>query len=156
LTLVGDGRCRPDLERSAAAAGVGERVRFAGQLSTPEAVRRELDAADLFVLPSFAEGLPRAMIEAMARSLPCIGSTAGGIPELLPPEHLVRPGDAAGLARAIRTVVTDPQQMTQMAARSLEQAREYRHELLRERRIAFYRHARESAEAWLKRRGRIH
>ena len=81
LCLVGDGKHRPELERRAAALGVSERIEFRGQLASCELVRQELDRADLFVLPSRQEGLPRAMIEAMARGLPCIGSTVGGIPD---------------------------------------------------------------------------
>jgi glycosyltransferase involved in cell wall biosynthesis len=115
-------------------------------------VRAALDHADLFVLPSRTEGLPRAMIEAMARALPCIGSTVGGIPELLPPEDLVPPGDAAALARKIREVVCDPDRMARMSARNLEQARQYREDALSGRRIAFYQRVREVTEAWRDRR----
>ena len=93
LVLVGDGKHRPELEARAAALGMGDRVIFRGQLTAGEAVRAALDAADLFSMPSRTEGLPRALIEAMARGLPCIGSTVGGIPELLPPEDMAPPGD---------------------------------------------------------------
>jgi glycosyltransferase involved in cell wall biosynthesis len=93
------------------------------------------------------------MIEAMARGLPCLGSTAGGIPELLPPEDMVRPGDVTTLARKIRTVVTDPERLARMSARNLEKAKEYSEEALRERRTAFYRYVRERTEAWLETQG---
>jgi glycosyltransferase involved in cell wall biosynthesis len=143
LVWVGDGKHRPELEARAARLRLSERVEFAGQLAAGEAVRERLDAADLFVLPSRTEGLPRAMIEAMARALPCIGSTAGGIPELLPPEDLVAPGDAAALAAKIREIVTDAVRMCQMSHQNLQRAREYRKEILRERRNAFYRYVRQ-------------
>jgi len=87
LRLIGDGRYRAALEQRAKQLGVGDRVQFLGQLTAGEAVREHLDQADLFVLPSRQEGLPRAMAEAMARALPCIGSSVGGIPELLAPEE---------------------------------------------------------------------
>jgi glycosyltransferase involved in cell wall biosynthesis len=90
------------------------------------------------------------MIEAMARSLPCIGSTVGGIPELLPSEDLVPPGDVVALASKIREVVTDSERMARMSARNLETAKEYRDEVLRERRNEFYRYVREMTEAWFK------
>lgn len=153
LVLVGDGQYRTELEARAAALGLGERVCFRGQLPAGEAVRAQLDQADLFVLPSHQEGLPRAMIEAMARALPCIGSTVGGIPELLPPEDMVPPGDVAALARKIREVVTDPARIARMSARNLEKAKAYRDEKLRERRVAFYRYVRERTEAWLRNQG---
>ena len=66
LVLVGDGKHRPELEAQAARLGVGERIHFRGQLTAGDAVRAELDRADVFVLPSFQEGLPRTMVEAMA------------------------------------------------------------------------------------------
>lgn len=83
LVFVGDGKFRPMLESLAKKNGIGDRVCFRGMLPSGAAVRAELDAADIFVLPSRTEGLPRALIEAMARALPCIGSEVGGIPELL-------------------------------------------------------------------------
>ena len=152
LTMVGDGKERPGLEARARALGLGSRVHFLGQLPAGEAVRSELDRADLFVLPSRQEGLPRAMIEAMARALPCIGSTVGGISELLPAEDLVPPGDPAALAAKIREVVGDPGRMARMSARNLQKAGEYREELLRERRVAYYQYLRDRTEEWLRRR----
>lgn len=151
LVLVGDGKHRPELEARAAGHGLASRVSFAGQLPGGAAVRAQLDQADLFVLPSYQEGLPRAMIEAMARGLPCIGSTVGGIPELLEPDEMVPPGDVAALARTISAVVRNPQRMTAMSARNLARAAEYRDDILQARRIAFYRHIRSETETWLAR-----
>jgi glycosyltransferase involved in cell wall biosynthesis len=149
LVLVGSGRCQPELESRAAALGLRRRIRFRGQLTTAEAVRGELDRADLFVLPSRQEGLPRAMIEAMARALPCIGSTVGGFPELVPAQDLVAPGDAAALARKIREVIADPDRIAQMSARNLAKAMEYSDATLSGRRQEFYRHLKMCNEAWI-------
>src|SRR5262249_49365226 len=63
LTIVGDGRLRPQLERLAQSLSVNDRVRFLGPIPAGGPVREELDASDLFVLPSRVEGLPRAMVE---------------------------------------------------------------------------------------------
>ncbi len=136
--LVGDGRHRAELEARAAAQRVSEQITFAGALPAGEPVRRVLDEANLFVLPSRTEGLPRAMVEAMARGLPCVGSAVGGIPELLPEEDVVPPGDAKALAAKIRAVLADRDRLTRMAARNLEVAREFREELLEARRCEFY------------------
>lgn len=149
LTIIGDGKHRSELESRSRSLSLQDHVAFLGQLPAGDAVRKELDTADLFILPSRTEGLPRAMIEAMARGLPCIGSTVGGIPELLPPEDMVPPGDAAALAAKIQEVARDPGRMNRMSARNLEKARAYRSDLLRERRIAFYRSVRDQTEAWL-------
>src|SRR4029079_12805478 len=106
LVVVGDGKYRAELERRAAAMNIRERVRFAGYLEREE-VTRELDAADVFVLPSRCEGLPRAVIEAMARGLPCIATNIGGIPELLEPRDLGTPGSVEMLSGAIVDVAND-------------------------------------------------
>jgi glycosyltransferase involved in cell wall biosynthesis len=148
LIVVGDGKYRADLEALALSHGLGPQIQFVGQLTAGASVRAQLDQADLFVMPSKTEGLPRAMIEAMARALPCVGTQIGGIPELLPAEHMVPPGDVAALARAIRELVADPQRLTHMSARNLEQAHHYREDVLQERRRTFYRAVRAATEAW--------
>ena len=150
LTLVGDGKHRAELEARAADLKLGERVCFHGQLPAGDAVRFQLDQADLFLLPSYQEGLPRAMVEAMARGLPCIGSTVGGIPELIAPEDMVQPGNVTALAQKIRDVVTNPERMALMSVRNLEKAKEYKEEVLREQRNEFYQYMKETTEAWLK------
>jgi glycosyltransferase involved in cell wall biosynthesis len=156
LTFVGDGVHRREVERIGQALGLTARVRFAGQLPMSSAVRAELDKADLFVLPSRAEGLPRAMIEAMARALPCIGTTVGGVAELLPEEDLVKPNNASELSFRIEEILSDPQRRAAMSARNLARAQEYRSHILRERRIAFYEILRARTEEWLKTvRGRM-
>ncbi len=138
LILAGDGRERPQLESLADSLGVAGQTTFLGKIPAGTGVRAALDAADLFVLPSRQEGLPRAMIEAMARGLPCIGSTAGGIPELLPPEDLVPPDDSAALAGKIAEFLDNPQRMQAAAARNRKVAAEYLAPVLAQRRREFY------------------
>ena len=71
VTFVGDGRLRQDIDQAARALSLD--VSFTGRLGAAEDVRAVLDTADLFVMPSRTEGLPRALIEAMARYLPAVG-----------------------------------------------------------------------------------
>ncbi len=149
LTILGDGQYRTSLEALVREKELEARICFMGQLTAGDAVRTQLDQADLFVLPSKTEGLPRALIEAMARGLPCIGSSVGGIPELLPAEDLFPPGDAVLLAQKIREVVTAPDRMARMSARNLAKARDYRAELLQQQRIEFYRYVRQQTDNWL-------
>ena len=147
LVFVGDGRYRSWLQERALKQGLDGKVNFVGWLPVGAAVRRELDNADLFILPSRQEGLPRALIEAMARGLPCIGSTVGGIPELLPKEDLVEPSDARALADKIRDVVTHPARMEAMSSVNLRRAADYRDEVLSARRRTFYREVRDITRA---------
>lgn len=151
LVLIGDGQFRAQLEAQARGLGLSGRVRFAGEVPSGASVRAELDQAHLFLLPSRSEGLPRAMIEAMARGLPCIGSTVGGIPELLSSQDLVPPNDVHSLANLIAEVVVDPERMVRMGARNLERAWQYHEDALRKSREAFYRFIREETERARKR-----
>ena len=154
LRILGDGKYRSELEQQAESLGISSRVKFLGKLPAGDPVFAELDRANLFLMPSFQEGLPRAMVEAMARGKPCLGSTVGGIPELLPPEDLVPPGDVAALATKIREVVTRPDRMSQMSARNLETARGYVEGVLREQRNEFYRYVEAQTLEWQQRQGR--
>ncbi len=148
LRIVGDGRHRAELECLARGLSIGAAVKFVGQVPAGAAIRNELDSADLFVLPSRCEGLPRAMVEAMARSLPCIGSTVGGIPELLSPEDLVVPGDSVGLAAKIREVLGSPARMSVMSARNFNRAQDFLGGALEQRWRAFLNHVRTATEEW--------
>lgn len=108
LTIVGDGPDRAAIE--AAAAPLGNRVRFTGYLSQEE-VARDLAAADFAVLPSFAEGVPVFLMEALASGKPVVATQVAGVGELVAPGvHgvLVPPGDVESLTEAIRTLAGDP------------------------------------------------
>lgn len=117
LTLVGDGEMRGDLERAIAAHGLQDRVTLTGWLSE-QGVQDALDAAHGLVMPSFAEGLPMVVMEAMAAARPVIATYIAGIPELVQPGitgWLVPAGDDEILARAIRDMAaTPPDDLTRM------------------------------------------
>jgi glycosyltransferase involved in cell wall biosynthesis len=146
--IVGDGKFRTDLMAQAERAGISSRVEFPGWVTAGEPVRHILDTADLFVLPSRTEGLPRALIEAMARGLPCIGSDVGGIPELLDAENLVPAGDSAALAARIEEVLRSALRMDAMSRRNLVAAQEFCGTILGERRRRFYKHVRDYVQSW--------
>jgi glycosyltransferase involved in cell wall biosynthesis len=109
-------------------------VTFTGNLPGPPAVREVLAGADAFVLASRTEGLPRAMLEAMAAGLPCVGTDVGGIPELLPASARCRPGDVAGLVTLVEGLIRDPAAATRQGWALQEKAREYAVENLQRRR----------------------
>lgn len=116
---------------------VADRVCFYGNVSAEEVVTR-LNGADIFLLVSKTEGLPRAMIEAMAQGLPCIGSDAGGIPELLDASVIVPKGDAEALAGKIAYMITHLSFTNQQAERNLREAANYENGLLDLKRNRFY------------------
>jgi glycosyltransferase involved in cell wall biosynthesis len=151
LTIVGEGRCRPQLEQLVTRHGLVGSVRFTGQVQAKSRIIELLDSADIFVLPSKTEGLPRAMIEAMARGLPCIGTAVGGIPELLPQDSLVARGDALALARKIAEVIVEPGRMAKMGALNLKAARKHGDSVLRPKRRKFLEHLLHATEGWTRR-----
>jgi colanic acid/amylovoran biosynthesis glycosyltransferase len=117
LVLVGDGPLRPQIERAIAREGLGEAIRLAGWLDE-DGVQAEIAAAHAMVLPSFAEGLPVVLMEAMASARPVIATWIAGIPELVQPGRngwLVPAGDPDALAEAIRDVAaTANEKLVQM------------------------------------------
>ena len=148
LDVIGDGKNRPRLEALARRLGLEDSVVFHKTLSGPAAVRRLLRGADLFVIASRTEGLPRALIEAMALGLPCVGTSVGGIPELLSAEDLVRPNAPGDLAALMEEVLTDADRRAAMARRNLSKAQEFRPDVLDDRRRQAYQHLASAAAAF--------
>ena len=138
LKMIGDGRHREELETMARELGIAESVDFLGQLTSGAAVYEQLDAADLFLLPSRQEGLPRALVEAMSRGLPAIASTVGGIPELLPMDCLVPPNDVQALTKKLVEVSNDPNRLEQMSKDNLRRAGDFTSSILDNERRRFY------------------
>jgi colanic acid/amylovoran biosynthesis glycosyltransferase len=104
LVLAGDGEMRSVIEAAIAAEGIGDRVRITGWISSAQ-VKAELLAARALVLPSFAEGLPVVIMEAMALGRPVISTFIAGIPELVragTEGWLIPAGDVEALAEAMR------------------------------------------------------
>jgi colanic acid/amylovoran biosynthesis glycosyltransferase len=128
--LIGAGPFRADLEDAAHRFGLEDHVQFRGELP-PQQVRARLAAADVFCLPSFAEGLPVAMMEAMAIGTPVVTTFISGIPELAIDGRtaaVVPAGDAAALADAIERTLDDPAQADGLAVAARRRVEE-RHDL---------------------------
>ena len=107
--LESGGAFRRELEREAEAHGVSDRVRFLGYRRDVPAL---LEAVDVFVLPSWLEGLPLGVLEAMARGTPVVASAVGGTPELVADGEtglLVPPRDVDALVEALDGLLGDPE-----------------------------------------------
>jgi colanic acid/amylovoran biosynthesis glycosyltransferase len=105
LVLAGDGEMRQEIERLVASLGIGEYVRITGWVSSSE-VRELMLASRALVLPSFAEGLPVVIMEAMALGRPVLTTFVGGIPELVRGGEegwLFPAGDVEAIATAIES-----------------------------------------------------
>jgi len=146
LVMIGDGQFRYQLQEQSQNLGIADNVKFLGWLSPGKDVFEQLDESDLYVLPSRQEGLPRTIIEAMARGLPWIGSTGGGFGELLAPDELVPPGNSKLLARKIEEIIGDRPRLEKMARRNLKNALKYTSDKLTERRNIFFNRLKEASQ----------
>jgi colanic acid/amylovoran biosynthesis glycosyltransferase len=110
LTLVGDGPERDRFEQLVGQRGIDDLVTFAGYRSQGE-VARHLAETDVFVLPSFAEGVPVTLMEALGAAVPVVATQVGGVSELVDQGvngFVVRPGDPEPLARRLIELLGDP------------------------------------------------
>lgn len=129
LLLLGEGPHRASLERRAADLGIADRVHFAG--ARPHAELPGYYAiADVFAIPSTDhETFCISACEAMACERPAVGTTVGGIPEVIrdgETGYLVPPGDAGALRRAIERLLEDPQLRARMGQQAARRAAEFR------------------------------
>ncbi|MHB8418169.1 MAG: glycosyltransferase [Myxococcales bacterium] len=119
LRLIGAGPERARLEGLAASLGLAGRVRFPGQLGSPEAVAAALAELDVFALASEGEGLPTAILEAMAVGVPVAATAVGGVPEIVRDGKsglLVPPRNGAALAAALAELLSRPELRARLAA----------------------------------------
>jgi glycosyltransferase involved in cell wall biosynthesis len=134
LTLCGDGPMRGPLEAAVRAGGLEKHVLFTGSISGAE-VRRRIEASRALVLPSFAEGLPVVIMEALALGRPVVSTYVAGIPELVEPGvsgWLAPAGSLDALVDAIRAVLdADPRHLSARGRAGRARVAE-RHDALRE------------------------
>lgn len=134
LTMVGDGEMRPEIEQEIAQSGLQKSIALVGSKSGAE-VREIISQSKAFVLPSFAEGLPVVVMEAMSLGRPIISTYIAAIPELVRDESegfLVFASDAEGLANAMeRLLKLDDSALQQMGERARIRA-EKRHNAVTE------------------------
>jgi glycosyltransferase involved in cell wall biosynthesis len=101
--------------------GLGDRFRFMGSTRDPHGVMAD---ADLVLLTSISEGLPLALLEAMAQARPVVATAVGGVPDVVRGCGLVAaPGDADALARACVTLLRDPDLAERLGRRGLNRVR---------------------------------
>ena len=126
LVLVGEGESQESLERLAGELRLGDAVAFAGHLPK-EQIRPLMDEARVFTLPSRSEGMPLALLEAMAAGVPSVATRVGGVPGLVAPDAglLVPPEDPAALAEALAHVLLDPACARMLSRKGERRARQF-------------------------------
>ncbi len=121
--ICGEGEKLADLRRQASRLGIDKKVIFAG--FQPE-IQSFYSAADVFLFPSRREGLPSAVMEAMAAGLPVVGTRIRGLVDLLPKSSfLFEPGNEDELSRVIATCVGNPAMSEAEVERNTQRVREY-------------------------------
>lgn len=156
LTFAGDGESRPRLLELAASTGIGDRVHVTGALGGAAQVRSWLERSDLFVLPSRAEGIPRALLEAMAAGLPAICSNAGAMPDLLPARWIVPSGSEDLLTQKLMEFSQVPDLWPELALANQASARSFERSVLRPQRKQFYEAVRDYSIGSTRRQDLLH
>ena len=127
IEIVGDGPYRGELMKIAEDLGVASYIHFAGAVPYLELPQRYRNA-DIFILPSLAEGMPLVVLEAMGTGLPIVASRFQGIDELVADGTngaLFDTGDVAGLARCLLKLINAGEQRIQMGKASIERVKPY-------------------------------
>jgi glycosyltransferase involved in cell wall biosynthesis len=137
LHVLGEGKLE-EWTHEAQALGIADLLHLDGTLPSGAPVCKWLESLDFYIQPSLTEGLPRALIEAMSRGLPSLGSACGGIPELLPNECLHHPGDFKILAQHMHRMVHDEDWRCTLAKRNFAEAQKYYADVIDERRNKFW------------------
>ena len=120
LILVGKGKQEDELHQLAKDLEITDRVEFKGYVDHDD-IADIYQESDLFVLPSFNEGMSNALLEAMASGLPVISTDTGGTSELIDGNGiLIQKGNSDEIAQAISTVMNDPETFKQMGLKSRE------------------------------------
>lgn len=137
VVLIGDGRQRTRLELLANQLGV--EAQFLGTVTDRKRLFQELLSADVFVLPSLTEGMPRALLEAMAAGMPCLATAVGGVPEVLDSQDQVPAGSTQELVTALEALLVSESRRRESGQRNLALIeREFGDAALRERQHAFW------------------
>ncbi len=116
---------------------IEDKIFFDGVLPHKE-VNKWLDDIDIYLIPSLTEGMPRALIEAMSRACPAIGTKVGGIPELLEKQMLINKKDAEQLVKKIKELIKNKEKMIEQANRNFNKSLEFEKNKLERKREQFY------------------
>ena len=125
LKLAGEGSLRKQVAAQARSLGVADHYDYNGVYKLPEQRTSFMHDLDVFVLPSFTEGTPNSIVEAMANGKPIIASAVGGVPDMIDDDCgiLVPPGDARALAKAMIVLAKNPELRRQMGEAALKRYR---------------------------------
>lgn len=137
IEFLGAGE-KDNLQKIAKNLNIEKNVVFKGTLPSGQPVLEWMDSLDILLIPSFQEGLPRVLIEAMSRACPAAGARTGGIPELIRKDVIHNPGNSRKLEKDIIHIIEDKEFAKQLAKENFENSKQYAKEYLDERRNTFW------------------
>lgn len=138
LSFIGDGSYIRYLKQHAVGLNIENNIIFYGRVSSRDKLMELLRCQDIFIFPSSNEGLPRAVIEAMACGLPCITSPVGGCVELIEVEYLVERNDIVAYGEKCLRLFENRQEYERVSKRNIQVAKKYVDTVLARRRKDFY------------------
>ena len=138
LHLIGDGPEKENISKMVSALGLDSRVVFHGYIGDKKQLIEQTDKCHLVVVPSAQEGLPRSLLEGMARGLGAVGTRIGGIPDIVRPSEIFKLGDIQHLAKILADIAVNPARLTKMSEFSIQTAQNYTASILSPRRIRIY------------------
>lgn len=142
LHILGSGSLEKHYKSLAKKLGVNHMVFFDGVLKGGGEVAGWLSSLNLYIQPSYTEGLPRALIEAMSVGLPAIATDVGGIPELLSKDTLIKPYNSKSLSKKIKCFLDSQQLRFEQGKLNYQKSKEYDQIVLKQRRSEFWNAAR--------------
>jgi glycosyltransferase involved in cell wall biosynthesis len=140
LNVIGYGKYRGFFEGYLNDLNLKEEVCFSGKLSSGVEIFKCMEKADIFILPSRQEGLPRALIEAMSQGMPAIATRVGGTHELIDSQCIVEPESPKELAHKIIELIETKGLCDELSMQNLEKASEYSSENVSQIRNRFLSH----------------
>ena len=143
INIVGEGIYLEELKKLASELNLEEAINFCGKVSREEVLRLMI-SCDIFLMPSRTEGLPRALIEAMAMGAPAIGSNVGGIPELLDNEFIFENENYTQLSKIIDDIINSSD-IKNISQKNMQEASKFRKDLLNQKRQDFYKNIAEES-----------
>lgn len=143
-TLIGTGPFMSSLKKNIESLGLQNSFHFNGYVGSKELLNKYYNESDAFVLPSYYEGMPTSLMEAMACGLPCIATCVGGIPELIENEInglLISPGNCMEFANAISKIYKDKEYSSKLGGNAEEFiGRNYDWDLIAEKILNLYKY----------------
>lgn len=138
LHILGSGSLLSEYKNLAETLGVSNLVHFEGRLKGNDRILNWLRMLDVYIQPSYTEGLPRALIEAMSVGLPAVATDVGGVPELLSEDAIIKPYNSSELSEKILRFLNSKELRYKHGLANYKKSKNYDRKVLKNRRSIFW------------------